>query len=169
THYPAAFMTAVLEHEPGMYPQRLMVAEARRMGITILPVNVNASTTHMRLEHLPGTGVEQQADWGIRLSLDTVLGLTKKEQQRIEKAQPFDSLADLRDRARLSKKSLEHLAQLGALDSFLPATGVSRTDLVHHIEMLHSTTKRDTTGRPLRIGAPQIAGQQAFSLGDLEL
>ena len=33
THYPAAFMAAVLEHDPGMYPQRLMVAEARRMGM----------------------------------------------------------------------------------------------------------------------------------------
>src|SRR5699024_10612021 len=50
THHPAAFMAAVLEHDPGMYPQRLMVAEARRMGIEILPVDVNKSTTEMHLE-----------------------------------------------------------------------------------------------------------------------
>ena len=169
THYPAAFMAAVLEHDPGMYPQRLMVAEARRMGIEILPVDINTSTTNMRLERLAETNNTSRHPWGIRLSLETVLGLTQKEKQRIERAQPFDSLADVRDRARLSKKSLENLAQLGALDSIFPDTGISRTDVVHHLEFLHSPTKRDRTGRTLRTGSPQIDGQQAFSLGDTEL
>lgn len=167
THHPEAFMAGVLEHDPGMYPQRLMVAEARRMGIPILPVDINASTTRMRLEKF--TDQAAASRWGIRLSLNTVLGLTKPEKQRIENAQPFDSLADIRDRARLSKRSLEHLAQLGALDSMLPATGISRTDVVHHLELLHSTTRRDRTGRSLRSGSPQLDGQQAFALGDPEL
>ena len=168
THHPAAFMAAVLEHDPGMYPQRLMVAEARRMGIEILPVDINRSTTHMRLEELPQPNHSPHR-WGIRLALTTVLGLTQQEMRRIERAQPFDSLADIRDRARLSKKSLERLAQLGAFDSLLPATGISRTDVVHHLELLHSSTRRDRTGRNLRTGSPQIEGQQAFSLGDTEL
>ena len=169
THHPAAFMAAVLEHDPGMYPQRLMVAEARRMGIEILPVDINTSTTEMRLERLSGTTQKQQLGWGIRLSLNTVLGLTQKEMQRIIRGQPFDSLADIRDRARLSKKSFENLAQLGALDSMLPPTGLSRTDVVHHLELLHSTTKRDRTGRTLRTGRTQVDGQQALPLGDTEL
>src|SRR5699024_4625128 len=130
THYPAAFMAAVLEHDPGMYPQRLMVAEARRIGIEILPVDVNKSTTEMHLEWVPKTQETPEGRWGIRLSFNTVLGLTKNEIRRLERGQPFDSLADLRDRARLSKKSFEHLAQLGAIDNMLPPTGVSRTDLV---------------------------------------
>ncbi len=166
THYPAAFMAAVLEHDPGMYPQRLMVAEARRMGIEILPVDINKSTTQMRLEKI---STSSHHKWGIRLSLNTVLGLTQQEKQRIERAQPFDSLADIRDRARLSKKSFEHLAQLGALDCILPATGINRTDVVHHLELLHSPSKRDRTGRLLRTGRPQVEGQQAFPLGDTEL
>src|SRR5690625_3006408 len=73
THYPAAFMAAVLEHDPGMYPQRLMVAEARRMGIEILPVDINASSTQMRLEPLPASSQTSEHPWGIRLSLNTVL------------------------------------------------------------------------------------------------
>ncbi|MGO1941135.1 MAG: DNA polymerase III subunit alpha [Yaniella sp.] len=169
THHPAAFMAAVLEHDPGMYPQRLMVAEARRMGIEILPVDVNKSTTEMHLEWVPETQEAPEGRWGIRLSFNTVLGLTQNEMRRLERSQPFDSLADLRDRARLSKKSFEHLAQLGAIDSMLPATGASRTDLVHHLEFLHSATKRDRTGRTLRTGRPQVEGQQAFTLGDTEL
>src|SRR5699024_11439478 len=68
-----------------------------------------------------------------------------------------------------SKKSLERLAQLGALDSMLAGTTVSRTAVVHHLEFLHSTTKRDRTGRAIRTGKTQVAGQQAFPLGDIEL
>src|SRR5699024_8266814 len=94
THHPAAFMAAVLEHDPGMYPQRLMVAEARRMGIEILPVDVNASTTKMRMEWVTTTAERSEGRWGIRLSFNTVLGLTQNEMQRLERGQPFDSLAD---------------------------------------------------------------------------
>lgn len=169
THHPAAFMAAVLEHDPGMYPQRLMVAEARRLGIEILPVDVNRSTTKMHLEWVPEIPKISAGRWGIRLSFNTVLGLTQNEMRRLERSQPFDSLADIRDRARLSKKSFEHLAQLGAIDTMLPATGASRTDLVHHLEFLHSPTKRDRTGRTLRTGKAQVEGQQAFTLGDTEL
>src|SRR5699024_10272737 len=68
THHPAAFMAAVLQHDPGMYPQRLMVAEARRMGIEILPVDINASTTDMRLEWISKTPDTPQGQWGIRLA-----------------------------------------------------------------------------------------------------
>lgn len=53
THHPEAFMAAILEHDPGMYPARLMVAEARRMGIPVLPVDVNASSRHVRVEWVP--------------------------------------------------------------------------------------------------------------------
>src|SRR5699024_5872094 len=110
-----------------------------------------------------------QGKWGIRLAFTTVLGLTKHEMRRLEREQPFDSLADLRDRARLSKKSLERLAQLGALDSMLAGTTVSRTDVVHHLEFLHSTTKRDRTGRARRSCNSQVEVKQAFPLDDIEL
>lgn len=53
THHPEAFMAAILEHDPGMYPARLMVAEARRMGIPVLPVDVNRSSDHVRVEWVP--------------------------------------------------------------------------------------------------------------------
>src|SRR5699024_8229457 len=95
THHPAAILAAVLEHDPGMYPQRLMVAEARRMGIEILPVDVNKSTTEMHLEWVPETQEAPEGRWGIRLSFNTVLGLTQNEMRRLERSQPFDSLADL--------------------------------------------------------------------------
>ncbi|MDR1767438.1 MAG: DNA polymerase III subunit alpha [Propionibacteriaceae bacterium] len=53
THYPAEFMAGLLEHDPGMYPKRLLVAEARRLGVRILPLDVNASQDEYRVELLP--------------------------------------------------------------------------------------------------------------------
>ena len=41
--YPAEFFAAVLTHSPGMYPPRVMINEARRNGVSILPVDINRS------------------------------------------------------------------------------------------------------------------------------
>ncbi|HEX3715484.1 MAG TPA: hypothetical protein VHV09_22005, partial [Trebonia sp.] len=42
-HHPAAFYAGVLTHDPGMYPKRVIVADARLFGVQVLPVDVNAS------------------------------------------------------------------------------------------------------------------------------
>jgi len=43
THYPAHFLAGVLTHDPGMYPRRLILEDARAHGIPILPLDVNRS------------------------------------------------------------------------------------------------------------------------------
>ena len=42
-HYPAHFLAGVLTHDPGMYPKRLILDEARRLGVAVLGLDVNAS------------------------------------------------------------------------------------------------------------------------------
>jgi error-prone DNA polymerase len=42
-NYPAHFLAGVLAHEPGMYPRRLILEEARQCGIAVLPLDVNRS------------------------------------------------------------------------------------------------------------------------------
>ncbi len=49
-HYPAAFYAGVLTHDPGMYPKRVIIADARLSGVQVLPVDVNASSGHWRTE-----------------------------------------------------------------------------------------------------------------------
>lgn len=44
THHPAAFLSGVLTHDPGMYPKRLILDDARSLGIAVLGLDVNAST-----------------------------------------------------------------------------------------------------------------------------
>ncbi|QCU78175.1 DNA polymerase III subunit alpha [Citricoccus sp. SGAir0253] len=190
THHPEAFLAGVLEHDPGMYPRRLMIAEARRMGIPVLPVDVNASTEHFRMEWVPahpevpgtrwaperpeaGGGDRPPGRWGIRLALTAMSGLSEAEVRRIVAGQPYASLADVRDRARPTRRNLERLAQLGALDCLLPPGGASRTDLVHHLELQHAggsagVLGETPTGRRRTAARRQVEGQLSLDLPDTE-
>ncbi len=49
-HHPAAFLAGVLTHDPGMYPKRLILDDARTLGITVLGLDVNASGATYRVE-----------------------------------------------------------------------------------------------------------------------
>ncbi|RAN79700.1 DNA polymerase III subunit alpha [Bacillus sp. SRB_336] len=180
-HHPAEFLAGLWEHDPGMYPRRLLVAEARRMGIPILPLDVNASTGSYRAERVPAGAVGGPAAGGpacggvtgaaevtgIRLSLADVYGLSGTELKRIVAGQPYDSLADLRSRARVSRPVLKRLAQLGALDSLQrsaqQATGntANRADLVAHVNSLPASK----SGRR----SDAMEGQLHLPLGELEL
>ncbi|MGW7481767.1 DNA polymerase III subunit alpha [Nonomuraea muscovyensis] len=51
-HHAAAFFAGVLTHEPGMYPQRVIIDEARQCGVTILPLDVNRSGKDWQVERL---------------------------------------------------------------------------------------------------------------------
>ena len=42
-HHPAAFFAGVLTHDPGMYPKRLILDDARQFGIAVLSLDVNRS------------------------------------------------------------------------------------------------------------------------------
>ncbi|MEU7487968.1 DNA polymerase III subunit alpha [Streptomyces sp. NPDC042319] len=53
-HHPAAFYAGLLTHDPGMYPKRLLLADARRRGVPILPLDVNYSDVAYRIELVSG-------------------------------------------------------------------------------------------------------------------
>ncbi|NSC20860.1 DNA polymerase III subunit alpha [Streptomyces albus subsp. chlorinus] len=129
-HRPAAFYAGILEHDPGMYPKRLLLADARRRGVPVLPLDVNRSSVSYRIELESESGV-----WGLRLALAEVQGISEADAARIEAGQPYDSLGDFWRRARPSRPVAERLAQVGALDAFAP--GGNRRDLLLHIAELH--------------------------------
>ena len=52
THHTAAFLAGVLTHDPGMYPKRLILDDARNFGVRVLGLDVNASTDTYRVERL---------------------------------------------------------------------------------------------------------------------
>jgi error-prone DNA polymerase len=65
THYPAHFLAGVLTHDPGMYPRRLILEDAREHGIPILPLDVNRSEPEYVVEPVS----DGRAEVGARLGL----------------------------------------------------------------------------------------------------
>jgi error-prone DNA polymerase len=51
-HHTAAFLAGVLTHDPGMYPKRLILDDARQFGIAILPLDVNVSVADYTIEKM---------------------------------------------------------------------------------------------------------------------
>ena len=121
-HHPAEFVAGLLTHDPGMYPRRLIVADARTSGMTILPVDVNRSDAVYRVEAIEADENSdsprrnRRTKLGVRLALSEVKDISEVEKVSIVAAQPFTSLEDLWRRTELSRPVLEHLVHLGACD-----------------------------------------------------
>ncbi len=157
THYPAHFLAGVLTHDPGMYPKRLLLEEARRLGVTILGLDVNASDDTYRVERLsivppppetgerltPGAGLPDGRAHGIRLSLSDVQGIGTAEIARIIAGRPFHGISDFWRRAQVSQPVVERLVLAGAFDSLYdigPATDVLERGRVTRRDLLLSVT-----------------------------
>lgn len=145
-YWPAQFMAGILTHDPGMYPKRLLLEEARRMNIAILGIDVNACDGSFHAEPVtvdpqlpvPAEGLPDARDWGIRLSLADVRGITDQMIDSLVAGQPYDDLSDFFARSQVSAPVAEDLIMVGALDSLYgidpdrPSGGdqVTRRDLL---------------------------------------
>jgi error-prone DNA polymerase len=154
-HRPAAFYAGLLTHDPGMYPKRLLLADARRRGVPVLPLDVNASGADYQVELV--CGQDGRNTWGLRLALGDVHGISEQETDRLIAGRPYTSLSDLWHRARPSRPVAEKLVQVGALDSFLAGSPANRRDLLLQVAELHR-----------RHGGSAAGGQLALPAGESE-
>ncbi|MFE4022828.1 DNA polymerase III subunit alpha [Streptomyces sp. NPDC059101] len=141
-HHPAAFYAGLLTHDPGMYPKRLLLADARRRGVPVLPLDVNRSAVTHRIELVSGREGAPDS-WGLRLALSDVYGMSRAEARRIADGRPYRSLQDLWQRARPSRPVADRLARVGALDAF----GANRRDLLLYLAELHHHGRRAPDGQ----------------------
>ncbi|WP_185994896.1 DNA polymerase III subunit alpha [Nocardioides campestrisoli] len=111
-HWPAHFLAGVLTHDPGMYPKRFILDDARQFGIGIRGLDVNRSGPAYTVEPSP----QDPAGYAIRLALSEVKGISEVETARIVAARPFSSLTDLWHRAAVSRPVAERLVLAGAFD-----------------------------------------------------
>ena len=114
-HEPAAFIAALLNSQPmGFYQPAQLVQEARRSGVTILPPDVLISEWDCTLEAASGGAL------AIRIGLALVRSLPRADAERLIAARgaaAVPSIAELAQRAALSRRSLQLLARAGALRS----------------------------------------------------
>jgi len=134
-HHPAEFFAGILTHDPGMYPKRLLINDAKNFNIKILPLDINFSDKTYRAE---------TAD-SIRISLSEVRGINDAEVERILQYRPFTSLADFWHRARVSRPVVERLILTGAFDALyeLPSKNLNRRDLLMQLDRLEHTSGSD--------------------------
>lgn len=112
-HYPAEFYCALLNNQPmGFYPPRVLIGDARRHGVRVLPVHVNRSADRCTVE-----------GGAIRLGLVYVGGLGEAAIARVLQARregAFATLADFCRRTRLPRKLVENLILAGGMDEWNP-------------------------------------------------
>ena len=147
-HFPAYLYAGLLEHDPGMWPRRVIVADARRHGVPVLPVDVN----HSRGQH----SVEQtDKGWGVRLAFSTIKGISEAETARLVAGQPYTGLQDVWLRTRPSLPLAQRLIRIGALDALSP--GLTRRDLLLQATELHRQSRnRTTTDGQLPLGGELV-------------
>ncbi|MEU8892650.1 DNA polymerase III subunit alpha [Streptomyces sp. NPDC048442] len=160
-HYPAFLLAGLLEHDPGMWPKRVLVADARRHGVSVLPLDVNHSKTRHTVERTDGER------WGVRLALSDVRGMSEEERVRIEEGQPYGSLSDFWQRARPSRPVAERLAEIDALRC-LHDGRLTRRDLMLQIAELHRQSRSRTTGDgQLPFAMAAVGGEEPSGLPEL--
>ncbi|MER5788142.1 DNA polymerase III subunit alpha [Streptomyces sp. NPDC001980] len=160
-HHPAFLLAGLLEHDPGMWPKRVLVADARRGGVPVLPVDVNNSRVRHTVEKADGDR------WGVRLALSAVHGISEEECARIEEGQPYGSLSDFWQRARPSRPIAERLAEIGALNR-LHDGRLTRRDLLLQIAELHRASRTRSAGKgQLPITADAVGGAEPSGLPEM--
>jgi DNA polymerase-3 subunit alpha len=137
-HYPLEYMTALLsvfKHDTDRVA--IYVADCRRMGIEVLPPDVNTS----ELDFAAQTNGEDQL--AIRFGLGAVKNVGHGPVQTIlearEKDGPFKSLEDFARRTDLrqvGKRALESLIRVGALDRL--ASRISMLEAIDRIVAVSS-------------------------------
>ncbi len=137
-HYPSEFMAALLSNQPmGYYPPRVLVADARRHGVGILPIDINSSVDAYTVQ-----------DGAIRISLRQLKGMSEEALESIlsERAKGnFTSLRDFVLRTNTRQLIVENLVKVGAFDSF----GDRNELLVHIPDLINLKHKVGKGARPL--------------------
>ncbi len=188
-HYPVELLCAILTSDKDRIEKVVRtIADARAMGVTVLPPDVNESDTDFKVVYTNPAGDKKlrraakgpQDAFGpeIRFGLGAVRGLGGAALEAVFEARqggPFRDLFDLASRVdakRVNKAVFEALVQCGAFDSTLEQRGVSRArgfasvDIA--LERSRSASRDRAAGQTTLFGLFDAAPQQASapSAGD---
>ena len=143
-YFPAAFTTALLRNQPmGFYAPHSLINDARRHGVTVLGVDVNASQALATLEGSPPV---------IRLGLASVRNLGRTAADQVAAGRPYRDLEDFATRAQLPAAALEALATAGAFGCF----GLSRRAALWAAGAAASLREGQLPGTTTGLDAPSL-------------
>lgn len=166
THYPAEFMAAVISNQGGFYSTNAYVDEARRMGLKVLPPDVNYSERHYT-GHTTNRTPSENAECGfLRVGLMQIKHLSSECIDRIllERQQGrFKDFQDFMHRVRPHFNEVRLLIMSRALRS-LCRKGESLNDLMW--ELYTHQAKREGLILP-ETQLPSAACRKEYSPGKL--
>ncbi len=176
-HHPDVFLCAILNAQPmGFYQPAQLVRDAEAHGVTVLPVDVNASRWDSALEADPDNPKGYLA---VRLGFRLIKGMKEKESGDVVMARerPYASPRELWRRSGIAVSQVLHLAEGDAFASL----GIGRRDAVWSVKALRDGplplfdtpasgglefTEPDVALRPLTLGGEVVEDyvQMALSL-----
>jgi error-prone DNA polymerase len=138
-HYPGEFMAAVISNQGGFYSAFAYLSEARRMGLTVLPPDINASEWYYT-----GHGLT------IRMGLMQIKGLKQELVARVIAERSangrFRSFQEFLARVKLGPAQVRSLIKAGCCDSI--AGEVTRPGLLWRVHVQHPTPSSQTEIMP---------------------
>ncbi len=137
--YPAYYYAGVLNNQPmGFYSPAVIVGDAKRHGVNVLPVDVNQSRWEHEVEPLP------DGRTALRLGMRQVKGIDEKARETLEGERatgPYTGVRDFVARTGQGEQVVERLIAIGAFDW----TDVPRRELLWQ---LRSTLADANPARP---------------------
>ena len=144
-HYPDVFICALLNAQPmGFYSPAQLVAEAKRSGVEVRPIDINNSQWDYSLE---STGHSRHA---LRLGMRQVKGLKRYEAERLTASRHI-AYQDINDLIRKSDISIYGLESLARADAF-HSIGLTSRQALWEIKKL---ARQQSSGLPLFLYAEQ--------------
>ena len=157
-HFGAAFMAAVLSNYGGYYSTQAYISEAMRMGIRIIPPDVNKSNYRY-----------YSSKNSIIVGFCQIKGLSNSAQQRIiqerSKGGPFCSMDDFLSRSGISESDAEKLILAGACDCF--ASGFNRPQLFWQMRRFFRSGSSESVPQLNTLSPAQFLKYQYKTLGFL--
>jgi error-prone DNA polymerase len=145
-HYLPVFTCALINNQPmGFYSPAVLIKDAQRHGLRVLPAHVNASEWNCTIE-----------DRSLRLGLRCVRGLRSVTGEAIAAEKPFNNIDELPRRIPgIRKTDLEILASVGALNGI---------DAKHRRDALWKAGRAGRTVGPLLDGVPETQPQSPLAM-----
>ncbi len=162
-HYPAEYLAAILTEEPGMWSPSTKRQEARAWGVPVLPLDVNASGVHYRVERVRVDGGEPVK--AVRPPLSAVSGVSQELAREVllERLRhgPYRDVDDAYQRLPLAREVLESLVRAGAFDALN-----DRREALYRVGALHHSQKSGEVGLftavPEAPDLPEMSPQERY-------
>lgn len=145
-HYPAVFTAAILNVQPmGFYSTEVLVNDARRHGVIVKSIAVNASEFWSFVDE----------EGALRLGFHLVRGLGDAQREQLQKALmegSFENIVDFAKRTQLAKEALENLAVSGAFTPWFN----TRREAMWALRGLDERETRGELGRMMDVQEPEV-------------